>query len=446
VAWQRAAVALAISCIVLLAVPSYLLGRELFGDGTAWLASLMVVTHPLCSAIVANALCEGTFLLLWMWGLWAAVRFLREGRFVWLPVTIGFGVLAYLSRPEGMLLPLAMIASLGILPLHRSTRINWPRWWRAVAFLSLGSLAIAGPYMALKGSLGTKPGIARVLGLAPASPPGAPERERPMTADQSPIQTYRLATSRMVKVVRDGVSIPLLPLAVLGIVMTRRGPARARIWLFLGVILFASAIALVRLHATGGYCSVLHGLIPTMILTLAAAHGLSWVMQRISLSGARLGLPERQFVPGPAVWLVVLGILIVPPRLAESSHVTAGPFSVYRDAGAWLAQNARGEGRILDLTDWSLYFSQCDGYRFAQANEAPADPRTRWVVIRKLHLSGQWNYSKVVRELVRDRDPVAMVPDHPLPGQLQVLIYDLFSAPSPVAAAATLGPDQAVRR
>ena len=223
VAWQRAAVALAFGCIVLLAVPSYLLSRELFGDRTAWLASSMVVTHRLCSVIVANALCESTFLLLWMWGLWAAVRFLREGRFVWLPVTIGFGVLAYLSRPEGMLLPLAMIASLGILPLHRATRINWPRWWRAVAFLSIGSLALAGPYMALKGSLGTKPGIARVLGLAPVSPPDAPEREQPLAADQSPLQTYRLATNRMLKVVRDGVSTPLLPLAVLGIVMMRRG-------------------------------------------------------------------------------------------------------------------------------------------------------------------------------------------------------------------------------
>ncbi|MGO9598550.1 MAG: glycosyltransferase family 39 protein [Isosphaeraceae bacterium] len=446
VAWQRAAVALAFGCIVLLAVPSYLLSRELFGDRTAWLASSMVVTHRLCSVIVANALCESTFLLLWMWGLWAAVRFLREGRFVWLPVTIGFGVLAYLSRPEGMLLPLAMIASLGILPLHRATRINWPRWWRAVAFLSIGSLALAGPYVALKGSLGTRPGIARVLGLAPVSPPDAPEREQPLAADQSPLHTYRLATNRMLKVFRDGVSTPLLPLAVLGIVMMRRGPARARIWLFLGVILFASAVALVRLHATGGYCTVLHGLIPTVILTLAAAHGLSWVMQRISIPGRLLGLPERRLVPGPAFWLVVIAMLLLPPRLAQSSHPTVGPFSVYRDVGAWLAQNARDEGRILDLTDWSLYFSQREGYRFDQVYEAPADPRTRWVVIRKPHLSGHWNYSRVVRELVGNRDPVVMVPDHPLPSQLQVMIYDLLDASSRIATTASSASDQKGRR
>ena len=143
------------------------------------------------SSIVVNVLSESTFLLFWTWGLWAAVRFLREGRFSWLPLAIGFGILAYLSRPEGMLLPLAMVATLGLLPFHRSTRINWPRWWRAVAFLVLGSLALAGPFMAMKGGPGTKPAIARVLGLAPASPPEALERERPLPADQSVLTTYR---------------------------------------------------------------------------------------------------------------------------------------------------------------------------------------------------------------------------------------------------------------
>ena len=183
-----------------------------------------------------------------------------------------------------------------------------------------------------------------------------------------------------------------------------------------------------------------------MILTLTAAHGLSWVMQRISISGARLGLPERRLVPGPAFWLLAFAMLIVPPRLAQSSHATVGPFSVYRDVGAWLAQNARDDGRILDLTDWSLYFSQREGYRFDQVSNAPADPRTRWVVVRKPHLSGHWNYSKVVRQLVGNRAPVMMVPDHPFPGQLQVMIYDLLDASSPVAAAASSGPDQKVRR
>lgn len=226
VSWQQAAVALAFGCIVLLVIPLYLLTRDAFGDETAWLGCLLVTANPLFSSILANVLSESSFLLFWTWGLWAAIRFLREGRFFWLPLTISFGVLAYLSRPEGLLLPMAMVLTLSILPLHRATRINWPRWGAAVAFLLLGSLVLAGPYMALKGGVGTKPAIARVLGLAPGSHPQALERERPLPPAQTTLQTYCLATERMVKVVRGVVSTPLVPLALLGLVVMPPGHAR----------------------------------------------------------------------------------------------------------------------------------------------------------------------------------------------------------------------------
>ena len=45
-------------------------------------------------------------------GFWCAVRFLAGGRFGWLPAAIGLGGLAYLTRPEGMLLPAASATTL----------------------------------------------------------------------------------------------------------------------------------------------------------------------------------------------------------------------------------------------------------------------------------------------------------------------------------------------
>ena len=446
VSWEQAAVALAFGCIVLLVIPLYLLARDAFGDETAWLGCLLVMANPLLGSIVANVLSESSFLLFWTWGLWAAIRFLREGRFHWLPLTTAFGVLAYLSRPEGLLLPLAMVLTLSILPLHRATRINWPRWAAAVAFLVLGSVALAGPYMALKGGIGTKPAIARVLGLAPGSHPQALERERPLPPDQTTLETYRRATERMIRVVRGVVTTPLVPLALLGLIVMPRGPARARTWLFFGVVLVASAIGLVRLHATGGYCTVRHGLVPGLILTLAAAHGLTWLLARISIPGEWLGAAEQRLRPGPAVWAVLLAVLIVTPRLHGSGQLIPGPFHLYRDAGAWLAQNAGGDERALDLTDWSLYFSGRPGYRFANVYEAPADPALRWVIARKPHLDGHWNYSAVIRQLVGQREPVALLPADPEPGQLQLLIYDRYSPTSQVAAAGSTEQSVSARR
>jgi len=330
---------------------------------------------------------------------------------------------------------MAMVLTLGILPLHRATRINWPRWGAAVAFLVFGSLVLAGPYMALKGSVGTKPAIARVLGLAPGSHPQGLERERPLPADQTTLETYRLATERMLRVVRGVVSTPLVPLALLGLVVMPPGPARARTWLFFAVVLLAAAIGLVRLHATGGYCTVRHGLVPGLILTLAAAHGLTWLMARISIPGDWLGASEPRLRPGPAIWAVMLAVLIVSPRLHGSGQLIPGPFHVYRDAGAWLAQNADDDERALDLTDWSLYFSQRPGYRFANIYEAPADSALRWVIARQPHLDGRWNYSAVVRQLIGQRNPVALIPADPEPGQLQLRIYDLLGPPAQITAA-----------
>ncbi len=446
VSWQQAAVALGFACLVLAVIPIYLLARETFGDGSAWLGCLLVVANPLLGSILANVLSESTFLLFWAWGLWAAIRFLREGRFLWLPMTIGFAVLAYLSRPEGLLLPLVMILTLLLLPLHRAIRIDWPRWGMAVVFLVGGSLLLAGPYMALKGGVGTKPALARVLGLAPSSHPQALERERPLPPGQTTFQTYVLATQRMARAVRGAVSTPLLPLALLGLILMPAGPARARIRLFLLTLLAASAVGLVRLHATGGYCTIRHGLVPALVLILAAAHGLFRLMAWISIPGGWLGAARERLHPGPAVWAAVLAILIVVPRTATVGGEIPGPFHLYRDAGAWLGAHVADGEQALDLTDWPLYFSQRPGYRFAHVYDAPTDPSLRWVVVRRPHLEGHGSYSKRVRQLVGDASPVAVLPANPAPGQLQLLIFDRRATAPQVAGAPALGAEQPVRR
>ncbi|APW59062.1 glycosyltransferase family 39 protein [Paludisphaera borealis] len=427
--WQRAAVALGYAAIVLLVIPLYLLTRDLFGDRAAWLGCVLFIVNPVVGSVVVNVLSESTFLLFWTWGLWAAVRFLREGRFFWLPLALGFGVLAYLGRPEGLLLPASVVATLALLPMHPVTRINWPRWWRAIAFLAVGSLLLAGPYMAAKGTFATRPGLARVLGLEAHSSPVALEREAPLPAGQTPFETYRLASVQMFESVNANVPLAVLALAVLGLATARSGAAPARTWLFLGVLLATSAMALVRLHATAGYCSPRNALVPGMILTLIAAHGLSWVMKHVSFNGRLVGLPGERLQPGPAVWAGAMALGIVFPRFHEPLVSTPGPFNVYWDAGLWLANASKDDAQVLDLTDWSLYFSQRKGSSFAQIHEAAVDPNIRWVVALKSQAEGASTYAPALRELIGDRPPVVVVPASPQPGQVQVQIFERVAAP-----------------
>lgn len=447
--WQTAAQAAAVAALVLSVVPIYLLGRDLFDDETtAWLGVVLVLANPITGYIAVNVLSETTFLLFWTWGLWASVRFLREGRFVWLPWAIGFGALAYLTRPEGLLLHLALVASLLVLPLHRLTRIYWPRWWAALALLVIGPALLVGPYVAFKGGLGTKPAIARVIGTMPQSPPAALERERTLPPGQTALQTYTIAFARVARALRGAVTWPLLPLAALGLFVARPkgdNQGRARAWIFLSVIVAASVVGLVRLHATGGYCTVRHALIPGLILTLAAAHGLAWMMRSAVIDASRLGLGEGRLRPGPAVWAAALALLVVCPVYRNQTPYNSS-FAPYRMAGSWIESvpEVDTNGRVLDLTDWSLYFSNRAGFGISEVDEASARPQTRFVVLREAHLQGHGHSSEVARALVGRREPIVRFPKDPAPHQLQVVVYDL-AVPAPVSVASD-GVDGSARR
>jgi hypothetical protein len=445
--WQRAALVLCFASVVLLIIPVYLLTLELFGDQAAWLACVLAIGNPIVGFIVVNVLSESTFLLWWTFGLWGSVRFLREGRFLWLPLATGFGALAYLTRPEGMLLPVALAATLLILPMLRATRINWPRWWRALAFLVGGLVFLVGPYIALKGGLATKPPIARVLGLASQAEPLALEREAPLPPGQGTVETYRLATIRMLQVFKDAVTAPLIPFALLGMIMAAGQPARARAALFLAIVLAASAVALVRLHATAGYCSPRHGIVAGILMGLAAAHAITSLVNKIAFPGRWIGLPHECLRPGPAIWAVLLATLIAVPATRDLGPSNdSGPFSVYHASGEWLALHTHSNEQVLDLTDWSLYFSRRSGYNFANVYQAPADPHTRWIVVREGQVDDRRPYSPVIRELIGGRDPVARLPVTSLPNRLRVQIYDLSTTETQTANAAISRADETWRR
>jgi hypothetical protein len=440
--WQRAALLFSFICAVLLVIPIYLLTDELFGENAAWLSAALVIVNPLTGYSVVNVLSESAFLLWWTFGLWGAVRFLREGRFFWLPLAVGFGVFAYLTRPEGLLLPLALAATLLILPLYRATRINWPRWWRALFLMLAGVVFLAGPYIAIKGGLGTKPGIARVLGLIEHSPPDALEREQPLPPDQTDVERYGLATVRMVEAHCLAVTLPLLPFSLIGLMPGVRPRGRVRAWSFLAIVLGVSAVALVRLHATGGYLAPRHAVVPGMILTICAGGGVAWLTSKVSIPGRWLGLAHEQLRPGPAVWALFVALLVINPYLGTMGPTLPGPFSVYHSTGEWLAQNTTTDEAVLDLTDWSLYFSRRSGYPSADAYKAPLDPRTRWIVVREPGAEDDWHYQHVVHELIGDRDAVAVFPPRAESRQLRIRVYD---RKTPARLAATLAePPRAV--
>ncbi len=423
VAWQHAAQAASIAAGVLLAIPLYLVALEMFGGSTAWLAVVLSYLVPLTGHVMADALSESLFLLFFFWGVWTSLRFLKEGVFPWLLPTIGFAALAYWVRPEGLLLPAAMVATLALIPLIRSTRMLWPRWWAAVGFLMIGPACLIAPIIATKGGLSTKPAVGRVLGTVSKSAPLAVERTRPLDPNQTTTQLYVLSTRAMAIAVRDSVTVPLLPLALLGFIFAWPPGERARPWVFYATVMIAWALALIRLYATGGYCTPRHAMILSYPLIASAAFGLERLLKMIAVPGRWLGQPDGRYTAGPVVWVGVLVGLFFAYKADLKAPINER-FAGYRGAANYLAANVPEDARVVDLTGWSLYYGERQGYTFANLIEAMGDRDLTRVVVRDAHLTGPWEYCKQVRRLIGGRKPVASFPEHPAEKQSVVFVYD----------------------
>jgi Dolichyl-phosphate-mannose-protein mannosyltransferase len=421
--WQHAAQGASIVAGVLLVIPLYLVALEMFGGTTAWLAVVLSFLVPLSGHVMADTLSESLFLLFFTWGVWTSLRFLKEGTFLWLPPTVGFAALAYWVRPEGLLLPAAMVATLAFIPLLRSTRLHWPRWWAAVGFLVIGPACLIAPLVATKGGLSTKPAVGRVLGTAPKSAALAVERQRPLDPNQSTAQTYLQATRAMALAVRDAVTIPLLPLALLGLIFAWPPGERARPWVFLSIVMIAWALALIRLHATGGYCAPRHAMILAYPLIASAAFGLERLLKSIAIPGRWVGQVDGRYTAGPIVWVAALVALFTFYK-ADLQAPINNQFVGYRGAAEYLDEHVPEDAKVVDLTGWSLFYGQRKGYTFANLIEAMGDKSVTRVVVRDAHLKGRWEYCQQVQRLIGDRKPVASYPEHPLAKQSVVYVYD----------------------
>ena len=418
--WQRAAQIVSMIAGVLLVVPVYLVSRELFGDACAVPACVLVYLAPLTGHVFADTLSESTFLLFWMWGLWASLRFLRSGRIGWVPIVVACSSLAYLTRPEGLLLPAAVVAALFLSPRWAARGLGRRGLW-ALGALVLGSACLVGPYVALKGGLGTKPSIARLLGTAPKSAAQAVERSRPLEPGQTETTTYVLAGRAVLRALGESMTWPLLALAILGLFGLRPREAAVRQWRMLGVIGVASVLALIRLHATGGYCSARHAMILSLILIPAAAFGLDWLI------GWAIVFTKRWMPGGLPMKRVGWGVVLLALALINGSELVAPVnqgMDGYRQAGDWLSVHSPDRSHVVDVTGWSQFYGRRDGYTFENLVEAPADPMARWVVVREAHMKGPWEYCVRLRALVDGLEPVEVFRGSSRRRPTKVYIFD----------------------
>jgi hypothetical protein len=422
--WQTAAQIAAAGAGVALVVPIYLLASELYGAELAWLVCLLTYMVPLTGHVLADALAESTFLLFWTCACWTALRFLRGGALRWLSPTIVLAGLAYLTRPEGILLPIALVGLLGIMLILPALRLGRREWTRSVLLLVVGPLLIAGPYITLKGGIGTKPAVSRLLGLSGQAHEMAIERERPLDPEQSAGTTYLLAARAAVRAVSGAVSAPLMGLAAVSLLTLPADPVKKRQALFMGLIAGGWFLALIRLHATAGYCTPRHALILALPMIAASAQGIKLLADG---TAGRLKLFSGLLRPEHSRTLLIWSFLIL--ALLVRGRELVAPinqgFLGYRQAGEWLRERVPGDARVLDLKGWARFYGNRPGYSFDGLAQFERDRNVGWVVAHDALMTGPWFYCEILRRVVDGRAPVASFPVNRQPGVAQVHIYDL---------------------
>ena len=146
-------------------------------------------------------------------------------------------------------------------------------------------------------------------------------------------------------------------------------------------------------------------------------------MATFSVDARRLGLGEGQLRPGPAVWCVAVVAALALPIYPSLTPFTSS-FARYRQAGAWIAEHPEVDGKVLDLTDWSLFFSERSGGTFQDIPRLADDPKIRYVVVRESQLAADNHVATMLKSEFAGSTTVA---DYPAakPGGNRVMVFDL---------------------
>jgi hypothetical protein len=155
--WQTAAQTANLLSGLILAVPMYLLGQELFNRRVGFWAAVSFQVMPVPARITADALSEGTYLLWASVALLLAVKAWRLRRPAGLLLSGMAAGLAYLTRPEGGFLPAAIAGVMVVAQAIPAWRQPWSRWAWGLTLMALGFVSLAAPYWITIGGLTNKP-------------------------------------------------------------------------------------------------------------------------------------------------------------------------------------------------------------------------------------------------------------------------------------------------
>jgi 4-amino-4-deoxy-L-arabinose transferase-like glycosyltransferase len=326
---------------VLLVVPCYFIGRQLFGPNVGFAAALLFQVLPVPAHVTSDALSEGLFLLLAASSVACGVRAVKGQSPGWF-VACGLAAGAsYLVRPEGLMTAVApvLVVLWGVV----RRRVKMVPGVVRVAAVTAGVAVFAAPYMAAIGRLTNKP---TGVQLQSAEVHGGPLFAAWAGPDESKAAfAVKAVPSEVGKTTHYGVGV----LAVVGAVVLWRRFARDPGWWVLTLTTAFTLGLLVFLAARRGYISERHAVLFTLLACQFAA----------ALVPAWAGFIIRVIPPvgriGPRVTAAVLLAVLVLSAVPFAVKPQHRNREVHKQAGRWLAEHADPADAVVDpytMAEW----------------------------------------------------------------------------------------------
>lgn len=366
--WQWSAQLASALASLLLVIPVYLIGREIFDRRIGFGAALIMQCVPVSGRIWGDGLSESTFVLFAAWGVLWATRALRQTQSTKAYLLTGlFAGLSYLVRPEGVLI----IAATGLMMVIAHRRSFRSILSHGTALVTPAVLIVL-PYVLTIGALTAKPTGKLIL------------KNEVHTAMQSTPATYTEPTLFAVWW-QDSSSIPyrsLWALKALGEEVVEASFYFGWIFFLLGLWWFRSLfrqelglwmmVALVlmlwfllwRVALLAGYISSRH----MMLILFCGSYWTSAGLVRLAEKTApRL---KWSFSQG-STYAVIFPLLFCMTALPKTMKPLHSHRTGFRQVGEWLASQAQPGDRVLDPFAWTHYYA---GQVFLEGKSLPIPP------------------------------------------------------------------------
>ncbi len=418
---------------ILLVVPMFYLGRELFDRRTSFWGTLLFQCLPASGRVLGDGLSEGLFLFWSASGLLFAARGLRSGCPSSFLLCGLLGGLAFLTRPEGALLVAATGLVLVLKQCWPTWRWTWERLTIRAACLVVPAVLVALPYNLTIGKWTVKPSASTMgddltelpcpqvceVGVPPLG--GLPKAELQPTLIAQPLAIWWIGPGNdpsarygwgvqvLLQILSRTLFWVLWVFTLIG--LWRHGRRLAGIpltWVMAALSLVLLAL-LYRLTVRLGYLSERHMLLILLCLVYPTAAG-------IDLAGRWLADGLRRLKPAlagtrwtnTAAWslglLLLLTVIPAVKSLEPLHHNRAG----FRDVGCWLHEYTSPEEPIEDPFGWANFYA---GRVFTEplpGSRSPVPP-ARYVILEETgnphpHLQG-WASA---RQLIEQRQGVVI--------------------------------------